>query len=163
VEDSEGHVFPADVVVWAAGIQAPRLLGELGLPVNRSGQVEVEPTLAVKGVPGVYALGDCAACPQPDGRPVPPRAQAAHQQASYLAARLLRASKGQGLDDKPYAYRDHGSLVSLGTGSSVGNLMGNLFGSSWFVQGLLARTMYVSLHLMHHQAVLGTPNLAIFL
>ncbi len=156
VEDSEGHVFPADVVVWAAGIQAPRLLGELGLPVNRSGQVEVEPTLAVKGVPGVYALGDCAACPQPDGRPVPPRAQAAHQQASYLAARLLRASKGQGLDDKPYAYRDHGSLVSLGTGSSVGNLMGNLFGSSWFVQGLLARTMYVSLHLMHHQAVLGT-------
>ncbi|MBL0918722.1 MAG: NAD(P)/FAD-dependent oxidoreductase [Hydrogenophaga sp.] len=156
VEDSEGRVFPADVVVWAAGIQAPRLLGELGLPVNRSGQVEVEPTLAVKGVPGVYALGDCAACPQPDGRLVPPRAQAAHQQASYLAARMLRAAKGRALDDKPYAYRDHGSLVSLGTGSSVGNLMGNLFGSAWFVQGLLARTMYVSLHLMHHQAVLGT-------
>lgn len=156
VEDSEGRVFASDVVVWAAGIQAPGLLRELGLPVNRGGQVDVDGTLAVNGFERVYALGDCAACPQPDGRPVPPRAQAAHQQASYLAARLLRVAKGQAPDTKPYRYRDHGSLVSIGTRSSVGNLMGNLFGSTWFVQGLLARAMYVSLHLMHHQAVLGT-------
>ncbi|MCY1378221.1 NADH dehydrogenase [compost metagenome] len=60
-----------------------------------------------------------------------------------------------------YVYRDHGSLVSVGTQTSVGNLMGNLFRSTWFVQGLLARTMYVSLHLMHHQAVLGTMRTAV--
>ena len=62
---------------------------------------------------------------------------------------------------KPYRYRDFGSLVSLGTQTSVGNLMGNLFRSTWYVQGLLARTMYVSLHLMHHQAVLGTLRTAV--
>src|SRR5690606_25269479 len=106
-------------------------------------------------------LGDCAACPMGDGRLVPPRAQAAHQQASYLAARLPRLLNGQAVTDKPYVYRDHGSLLSLGTRSSVGSLMGNLMGSNWFVQGLLARTMYVSLHLMHHQAVLGTLRTAV--
>ena len=92
---------------------------------------------------------------------MPPRAQAAHQQASYLVAVLTRRAQGQPAPDRPYVYKDHGSLVSLGTQSSVGNLMGNLFRSTWFVQGLLARTMYVSLHLMHHQAVLGTLRTAV--
>ncbi|MBX3608877.1 MAG: NAD(P)/FAD-dependent oxidoreductase [Hydrogenophaga sp.] len=161
VEDSEGRIFPADIVVWAAGIQAPPLLAALGLPVNKGGQITVTPTLGVVGVAHVHALGDCAACPMADGRLVPPRAQAAHQQASFLAARLPRLLRGQAVSDKPYVYRDHGSLVSLGTRSSVGSLMGNLMGSNWFVQGLLARTMYVSLHLMHHQAVLGTLRTAV--
>lgn len=161
VEDSEGRVFAADVVVWAAGIQAPPLLAALGLPVARGGQVEVDGTLAVKDVPHLHALGDNAACAQADGRLVPPRAQAAHQQASYLAGRLLRLARGQAQRARPFVYRDHGSLVSLGTHSSVGNLMGNLFGANWFVQGLLARLMYASLHLMHHRAVLGTLRTAV--
>jgi len=53
-------------------------------------------------------------------------------------------------------YKDYGSLVSLGTRSSVGSLMGSVFRATWFVEGLFARAMYASLHLMHHQAVLGT-------
>ena len=115
----------------------------------------------VQGQSDIYALGDCAACPTAEGGWVPPRAQAAHQQASYLVAALTRRAQGQPAPDRPYVYKDHGSLVSLGTQSSVGNLMGNLFRSTWFVQGLLARTMYVSLHLMHHQAVLGTLRTAV--
>ncbi|GAP37958.1 NAD(P)/FAD-dependent oxidoreductase [Piscinibacter sakaiensis] len=162
VADAEGRRYPADLCVWAAGIQAPPLLAALGLPVTRQGQVQVDAQLRVPGWAGVYALGDCAACPQPDGRLVPPRAQSAHQQASYLAAAALRAARGQPPDDAPYRYRDHGSLVSLGRRSSVGSLMGSLFGSSrWFVDGLLARWMYASLHLMHHRAVLGTLRTAV--
>lgn len=160
VVDDQGHVYAADLVVWAAGIKAPALLAEMGLPVNRAGQVEVDAQLAVKGQPNIHALGDNAACALPDGRLVPPRAQAAHQQASYLAKRLPLLMEGRIPDQRPFRYRDHGSLVSLGTQSSVGNLMGNLFGSNWFVQGLLARLMYTSLHLMHHQAVLGTGRTA---
>lgn len=160
VTDADGHAYPADLVVWAAGIKAPALLAEQGLPVNRSGQVEVDSRLQVKGQPHIHALGDNAACELPDGRLVPPRAQAAHQQASYLAKRLPLLLDGRPPGDEPYRYRDHGSLVSLGSQSSVGNLMGNLFGSTWFVQGLLARVMYTSLHLMHHQAVLGTARTA---
>jgi NADH dehydrogenase len=52
-------------------------------------------------------------------------------------------------------YRDYGSLVSFGQSTSVGSLMGSLKGLSWFVEGSVARLMYVSLHLMHHAAVLG--------
>ena len=103
-----------------------------------------------------YALGDCAACAGPDGKLVPPRAQAGHQQADYLATAFLRQQKGKPPRGKPYVYRDYGSLVSFGQTTSVGSLMGSLKGLSWFVDGFVARLMYTSLHLMHHQAVLGT-------
>ncbi|WP_066270219.1 NAD(P)/FAD-dependent oxidoreductase [Hydrogenophaga palleronii] len=156
VEDATGRVFAADLVVWAAGIKAPDVLGTLGLPTTRSGLLEVGSNLLVKEQTDIYALGDCAACPTADGGWVPPRAQAAHQQASYLVKVLTRRAMDQAVPSQPYVYKDHGSLVSIGTQNSVGNLMGNLFRSTWYVQGLLARTMYVSLHLMHHQAVLGT-------
>jgi len=156
VHDNAGNVYPASLVVWAAGIRAPEFLGTLGLPVNRGGQIEVDAHLRVKGVPGVFALGDCAACIDESGKPVPPRAQAAHQQADYLRKNFLRIAAGKPVDDKPYRYRDYGSLVSLGKTTSVGNLMGSLRGASWFVEGMVARLMYTSLHLMHHQAVLGS-------
>jgi NADH dehydrogenase len=161
VEDAEGRVFPADLVVWAAGTKALEILSTLGLPTGRSGQLEVTDRLLVKGQIDIYAFGDCAACPTPDGGWVPPRAQAASQQASYLLNALTRRAQGQPAPDRPYVYKDYGSLVSLGTQSSVGNLMGSLFRSTWFVHGLLARAMYASLHLRHHQAVMGTLRTAV--
>ncbi|MCC2959073.1 NAD(P)/FAD-dependent oxidoreductase [Massilia sp. IC2-278] len=156
VLDNAGNVYPANLVVWAAGIRAPEFLSTLGLPTNKGGQIEVDAQLRVKGVPGVYALGDCAACIDESGKPVPPRAQAAHQQADYLLKQFLRIAAGKAFDEKPYRYRDYGSLVSLGKTTSVGNLMGSLRGTSWFVEGMVARFMYTSLHLMHHKAVLGS-------
>lgn len=156
VIDSGGTVYPADLCVWAAGIRAPALLATLGLPTSRSGQLIVDGTLAVPGHQGIYALGDCAACTGPDGKPVPPRAQAAHQQADYLATALLRQAAGKEPAGEAYVYKDYGSLVSFGQSTSVGSLMGSLKGLSWFVEGFFARMMYVSLHLLHHRAVLGT-------
>ena len=156
-EVSAGDVsYPAQIVVWAAGIKAPDFLKDLGLPTVKSGQIDVGPDLAVKGFDYIYALGDCAACAGPDGKLVPPRAQAAHQQADYLLTTFLRQQKGKPPQGKPYVYRDYGSLVSFGQTTSVGSLMGSLKGLSWFVDGFVARLMYTSLHLMHHQAVLGT-------
>lgn len=156
VSVASGAEYATNLCVWAAGIKAPEFLSQLGLPVNRSGQIEVDATLSVPGHPGVYALGDCAACTGPDGKLVPPRAQAAHQQASYLLKNFLLQAAGKAPQSKPYVYRDYGSLVSVGSTTSVGTLMGSLKGLSWFVEGFVARTMYVSLHLMHHNAVLGT-------
>lgn len=155
VTDKQGNTYPADLCVWAAGIRAPEFLSQLGLPVNKGGQIEVDECLRVRGVPGVYAMGDCAACVDGDGKPVPPRAQAAHQQADYLLDTFVRAAQGKAAGGKPYRYRDYGSLVSFGQTTTVGSLMGSLKGLSWFVEGFFARTMYVSLHLMHHRAVLG--------
>lgn len=161
VTDADGNLYPADLCVWAAGIKAPPLLAQVGLPVTKGGQVKVDGHLRVEGVPGVFAFGDCAWCPQPDGKSVPPRAQSAHQQADYLYALLQLAATELG-SRPPYVFQDHGSLVSLGSRDTVGSLMGNLFRSTtWFVEGLFARMVYVSLHLMHHRAVMGTMRTAV--
>ncbi len=156
VTDAAGVTRRADLCVWAAGIKAPELLQTLGLPLNKAGQIQVTDRLNVAGLDNIHAIGDCAACPGADGRPVPPRAQAAHQQADYLYAAFLRRARGEAPRDKPFVYRDHGSLVSIGQQTTVGSLMGSLKGLSWFVEGFYARIMYMSLHLLHHQAILGT-------
>jgi NADH dehydrogenase len=155
VQDSTGHAYAYKVCVWAAGIKAPAFLSRLGLPTNAAGQLEVTSTLKVKGSANIYAFGDCAACTMEDGRRVPPRAQAAHQQADYLYRAFLRQSRNGQAPSESYVYRDYGSLVSVGSQTSVGTLMGSLKGRSWFVRGGIARLMYVSLHLLHHRAVLG--------
>jgi len=154
VIDKDGHVYPSDICVWAAGIRAPEFLSSLGLPTTKGGAIEVDGHLRVKGVEGVYALGDCAACTDRDGKPVPPRAQAAHQQADFLVKTFMNVASGRPPQKDAYVYKDYGSLVSIGHRTTVGNLMGSLR-ATWFVEGFVARMMYTSLHLMHHQAVLG--------
>lgn len=156
LRDASGKKYRADLCVWAAGIGAPPVLATLGLPTNKAGLIEVDSSLHVKGHADLYALGDCAACIDGAGKQVPPRAQAAHQQADYLYESLLRQARGKPAPAKPYLYRDYGSLVSFGQTSTVGSLMGSLKGLSWFVEGFVARIMYVSLHLLHHRAVLGS-------
>lgn len=156
VSDSNGKTYPADMCVWAAGIRAPEFLGALGLPVNKGGQIEVDAHLRVAGVADVYAIGDCAACLDGNGKPVPPRAQAAHQQSEFLLKNFMNAITGHTPLKQPYVYRDYGSLVSIGHSTTVGSLMGSLRGASLFVEGFMARMMYLSLHMLHHQAVLGT-------
>ena len=156
VIDADGNSYPADLCVWAAGIRAPQWLSTLGLPTGRGGQLEVDERLQVKGFTSIFALGDCAACTDAKGVKVPPRAQAAHQQADFLVDCFIRDIKGRPQPSKAYVYTDYGSLVSMGNTTSVGSLMGALQGFNWFVEGMFARMMYVSLHLMHHRAVLGT-------
>jgi NADH dehydrogenase len=155
LKTSTGEVIEASLKVWAAGIRAPAFLKDIdGLETNRINQLLVRPTLQTTLDDDIFAFGDCAACPQPGSdRNVPPRAQAAHQQASLLAKGLKARLEGKPLPT--YAYRDYGSLVSLSSFSAVGNLMGNLTGSV-MLEGWLARMFYVSLYRMHQMALYGT-------
>ena len=155
VMTASGKKIPAELTVWAAGIKAPDFLKDIGgLETNRLNQLVVKQTLETTRDPGIFALGDCACCPWPGhDHCVPPRAQAAHQQASHLTKMLARRLDGKPL--RPYVYRDFGSLVSLGEYSTVGNLMGALLGGSIFIEGLFARFMYVSLYRMHLYALHG--------
>ena len=156
VSDTEDNFFPADICVWAAGIEAPGLLKTFGLATNRVNQLVVDAFLCTDD-PNVFALGDCAQAPWvAEAKAVPARAQAAHQQASYLGKELARRIRALPKKSRPFEYRDRGSLVSLGRAQGVGALMGMLSGKGLFVEGPLARMMYMSLHLMHHHAVVGT-------
>jgi len=161
VVTAAGKTVPAELTVWAAGIKAPDFLKDLdGLESNRINQLMVKQTLETTRDPNVFAFGDCACCPWPNRQPcVPPRAQAAHQQASHLARMLPRRLDGRPL--KPYVYRDFGSLLSLGEYSTVGTLMGALIGGTIFIEGLFARFMYVSLYQMHLYALHGLAKVVL--
>ncbi|MGA2551041.1 MAG: NAD(P)/FAD-dependent oxidoreductase [Burkholderiaceae bacterium] len=155
IDTASGKHVPADLVVWAAGIKAPDLLKNLdGLESNRINQLVVTDHLQTTLDSRIYALGDCAQCAWgTKNTSVPPRAQAAHQQASYLF-RILR-DRLHGRESRPFRYRDFGSLVSIGTEQAVGSLMGGLIGGSMFIEGLIARLMYRSLYQMHMLALHG--------
>ncbi|MGB9130966.1 MAG: NAD(P)/FAD-dependent oxidoreductase [Thiobacillus sp.] len=151
---ADGKFIPASMMVWSAGIKAPDFLKDLdGLETNRLNQLVVRPTLQTTRDDNIFALGDCAACPMPNGSNVPPRAQAAHQQASLMAKAICRRFRGKPLLE--YVYRDYGSLVALGRFSTVGNLMGALTGGSIMIEGTMARLVYWSLHKMHEIALHG--------
>src|SRR5262245_5185675 len=147
VKLANGTFLPAELVVWAAGVKAPDFLHNLdGLETNRINQLLVLPTLRTTHDESIFALGDCAACPWQDRSEayVPPRAQAAHQQATHLVKQIRRRLAGQ--PPQPWHYRDFGSLVSLGEYSTVGSLMGGLLGGNLWIAGLFARLMCRSLY-----------------
>ncbi|MDX1634308.1 MAG: NAD(P)/FAD-dependent oxidoreductase [Marinobacter sp.] len=151
----DGTTLGSEMTIWAAGIKAPAFLATLpGLATNRSNQLVVRQTLQTSNDPDIFAFGDCAACPQPDSdRPVPPRAQAAHQQADTLFQTLV--NRLQGKPPVPFVYRDYGSLINFSRYTTVGNLMGNLSGRSMLIEGKVARLFYLSLYRMHQVALHG--------
>lgn len=157
---ADGAFIAAELVVWCAGVKAPDVLRDLdGLESNRINQLVVQQTLQTTRDPDIFAIGDCAACPRPGfASPVPPRAQAAHQQASHLLRQLRHRLDGRPV--QPFVYRDFGSLVSLGKYSTVGSLMGGLLGRNVFIEGYFARLVYRMLYKMHQAALHGTGAVA---
>jgi len=152
---ADSAFIPSELVVWAAGVKAPDFLSHIaGLETNRINQLVVRQTLQTTLDDDIFAIGDCAACPRPGfSQAVPPRAQAAHQEAEFMVRQLDHRLSGKPL--REFVYRDFGSLVSLGKHSTIGSLMGFLIGRSFFVEGAFARLMYRSLYKMHEAALHG--------
>ncbi|MEN9465547.1 MAG: hypothetical protein RL217_1728 [Pseudomonadota bacterium] len=147
-----GGFIPAKIKVWAAGVRAPHFVATLGLDTNRTGQLIVNNQLQTSD-PSIYAIGDCCAFTGADGKQVPPRAQAAHQQASHMVKVIFAKRDGKKLPD--YQYKDYGSLVNLSKYSAVGNLMSTLSRNSIMIEGKLAQMMYISLYRLHQVALHG--------
>lgn len=155
VQLADGGFIPSELVVWAAGVQAPTFLqGIDGLETARNNQLIVTETLQTTRDPNIFAMGDCAYFVEAGSdTPVPPRAQAAHQQASHIYKQFTNLLAGRPLT--PFKYKDFGSLVSLGEYSTVGSLMGFIKGKNMFIAGMFAGMMYRSLYKMHQMAVNG--------
>lgn len=148
----DGDIIPSVLRVWAAGVKAPEFMKTLGLETNRANQLVVNSSLQTTD-DHIFALGDCCSVMHSDGKPVPPRAQAAHQQSTHLVKALRARHKGQPMPE--FVYKDKGSLVSLSRYSTVGSLMGNLTKGSMMIEGRLARIVYVSLYRLHQVALHG--------
>ena len=160
VKAATGREIPGDFTVWAAGIRCNDVLKDLdGLESDRINRLVVKATLETTRDANVFAFGDCASCPGEDGKPLPPRAQTAHQQSSHLVATLT--GRLAGVAPRPFRYRDFGSLVSLGTYETIGQLMGFISSEKFRVEGWLAKFFYVSLYRQHIWALYGFWRMAL--
>lgn len=154
---SEGKLIKADLMLWAAGVKAPDFVKELAnFELNRANQIVVKPNLKSSTNDDIYVIGDCCSFELENGKFVPPRAQSAHQMASCVEKNILAQLQGKPLQE--YQYVDYGSLVNLSRFSTVGSLMGNLTSSTMFVEGKIARLVYISLYRMHQRAIHGTAK-----
>ncbi len=140
---SDGERIPARTVVWTAGVKPSPAVGKLGLPLDEGGRVVVDRTMRVDGYEHVWAIGDCAAVPDParPGRPCPPTAQHAIRQGR-LAGRNIRAALVGGRA-RPFRYRTAGVFAELGSGKAVAITLGVRWRG--FPAWLLARTYHLLL------------------
>ncbi|MDL2191866.1 FAD-dependent oxidoreductase [Cobetia sp. LC6] len=165
VEISEGDesvTREADLVVWAAGRVGPAIVEEIdALESNKKRQFKVTPGLQCLGHDSIFALGDCANI---DEAPLPPTAQVASEQAEFLAAELPRRQQGE--PAQAFEFKDRGTLLSLSSAGSVGELSGKLSdklgnaqgrkgNDDLQVRGRFARAAYQGLQRQHQFLLLG--------
>ena len=144
----------ADIMVWAAGVKAPDFIKDLGVfELTSNNQIRVNKFLQSTVDDSIFVLGDCCAFTQTDGKQVPPRAQSAHQMAKCVEKNIIATLRKQPL--RGFTYNDYGSLVNLSRYGTVGNLMGNLTNNSFFIEGKIARFLYISLYRMHQMSIHG--------
>ena len=139
-KSSEPEFVGARVVVATVPAAPHRLVEKLPVEKDKSGRVVVAPEMHVPGSTFLWALGDCAAVPQPDGIMSPPTAQHALRQAQTCAANILATLRGTPL--RRFSFTGLGKLASLGHRSAVAEVMGiKLRG---FVAWVFWRAVYLS-------------------
>ena len=137
---STGEALPTRTVVWTAGVTPHPSLRRLSVPLDERGRVPVDECLRVRGMSSVWAIGDCAAAPDPRGGTCPPTAQHAVRQGP-VAARNIAAELGVG-SPRPFQYRSEASFVNLGRYKAVGRIGERTFRG--FPAWWLARTYHMS-------------------
>jgi len=137
---SDDTTVPAATVVWTAGTMANPVLD--GTPCRKDrGRIVVTARLEVPGWPGVWALGDCAAIPTPDGKgQQPPTAQHAIREARVAADNIIAALRGR--PREAFAFPGLGQLAAIGRRAGVAQILGFRF--SGFMAWLLWRSIYLA-------------------
>ncbi|HEY5285837.1 MAG TPA: NAD(P)/FAD-dependent oxidoreductase [Solirubrobacteraceae bacterium] len=140
---SSGEQIPARTVVWTAGVAPSPVVASLGLPLDDGGRIEVDAELRVNGNPGVWAVGDCAAVPDParQGQACPPTAQHAIRQGRLAAANIAATLDHR--EPKAFRYRTAGVVAELAHNKAVAITLGVRWRglSAW----LVARTYHLLL------------------
>jgi NADH dehydrogenase len=135
-----GEAIAADTIVLAAGVIPSPVVSALLVPKDNRGRILVDPTMRSRSHPEVWAIGDCASIPGPDGRPYPSLAQHALREAKALAVNVFGVLNNQ--PPKPFVYHMLGMMGSLGRCNGFGQFFKiRLHGfPAWFIR----RTYYVS-------------------
>ena len=120
-----GKTIRADNIFWGAGVAAVPLAKQLGMETDRAGRVKVLPDLSVPGHPEVFAVGDIISLVDANGVTVPGVAQGAMQAGAHVAkliARELRGERFSPAGRAAFAYRDKGSMATIGRSAAVAEI-----------------------------------------
>lgn len=130
---ADGDRIQSANIIWAAGVEANPLTRELGVDLDRSGRIRVNPDLSVPGHPEAFAIGDVALVQDGNGGQVPGVSPAAMQMARHVA-RLIHQECGSGnanSDKRPeFHYRNKGTMATIGRSAAVAQI-GQFAFSGW--------------------------------
>ena len=146
IEIKDKASIPAQVIIWAAGVQGEPTAASLNLPLINS-RIDVEQSLQVRNYPYIWAIGDIAGIKGEDGRFLPMVAPVALQQGKFVAHQIQRVIKAQPLI--PFKYRDKGSMATIGRHKAIVEVKGLKFA------GIPAWYAWLFLHLFY---LLGGRN-----
>jgi NADH:ubiquinone reductase (H+-translocating) len=138
---SDGQQVHAHTLIWATGVKAAPLSEMVGVELARGGRIPVEPTLQVKTLDNVYALGDIAYLEDENGRPYPQQIPVAQQQAKLLAKNLIRRAAGK--QEEGFVYYDKGMMATIGRQRAVAWVF-----NRFEVTGAIAWLAWLGLHLI---------------
>jgi len=136
-----GETIATATIVWSAGVKPSPAAADLAIGTGRGGSIPVNADFSVPGHPGVWALGDCASIPGPDGTPYPATAQHAIREGPALAENLVAALRKR--PTKPFRFTSLGMMASLGARRGVAGLYGK-FLLTGFPAWVLWRTYYLA-------------------
>jgi NADH dehydrogenase len=135
------ETIPTCTTLWAAGVASSPLGRQLGLDVDRSGRVPVQPDLSVPGHPEIFVVGDLAAFRQPNGQLLPGVAPVAIQEGEAAAANIARSLSGQ--PRRPFHYFDRGTMATIGRAAAVADIRGI------HLSGFIAWLAWLCIHLLY--------------
>ena len=136
-----GEVLNAHTLVWGAGLQGNALVQSLGIELERGNRIGVGPDLTVAGHPEIYAVGDIAAIPDAKtGQVLPQLGSVALQSGEHAGETIARRLAGK--EAKPFAYKDKGTMATIGRRAAVVQMLGGRT-----MQGTKAQLAWGAVHL----------------
>ena len=154
VQLSDGRFLPARTVVWATGVRASPLAGDVDSTRTRAGRLVVEADLSLPGRPEVFAVGDVAAMPDEDGGLLPQVAQPAIQGGRHAARQIACRLSGQA--SEVFHYHDKGSMATIGRNEAVTELPHGI--RLW---GFVGWVSWLGLHLLQLMGFRNRANVLV--
>ena len=133
------EIIDAGTIVLTAGIVPSVVASEMTVVHDQRGRIAVDDTMRSRSHPNVWALGDCASIPGPDGRPYPALAQHTVREARHLAGNIKAAIEQR--QPTPFVFRPLGTMASLGHTRAVALVFGMRL--TGFPAWWLRRTYYL--------------------
>lgn len=141
VRFDDGASIETETLIWAAGMKGSSVGELLGVELTRGGQIPVAPTMEIRGLPHLYAVGDIAYLEDDEGQAYPMLIPVAQQQGTLAAQNILRDVKGQ--NGRNFHYESRGIMATIGRSRAVAWIYHRFTLTGW-----LAWLAWLGLHLI---------------